>query len=328
MAILGCGNMGTAILDGILSALKQQPRRLLPGQVRPSRIIACVNRLESVARLEHRFRKYLYTNNISNDDTGPSPVCQFWQNNNAEAVELADVVLLACQPSQAAEILGDPSMRKHLSSKFLLSICVGMSAAQIHGLIYGDGGHHNSDTTAGGDERCYIVHAMPNMASTLGESATVLSATGTDNATSRPLPPDLGELADWIFSSIGTVTHVHPSLMNAASVAGASSLAFFATAMEGVVRGATDMGLSESDALHLAAQAMKGTAAMVLKGGEMESTTTPPTTPSKIRDEVMTPNGCTAHGMAVLHRARAENAFAEATRKAVERVFELGTESS
>lgn len=325
MAILGCGNMGTAILDGILSALKQRPRKLLPGQIRPSKLLACVNRPESAARLEHRFREYLYTNKNNNNDGESSPVCQVWQNNNAEAVKLSDVVLLACQPSQAAEILSDHSLRQHLSSKLLLSICVGMSAAQIQGLIYGDGSHQSPDTTAGGDERCYVVHAMPNMASTLGESATVLSSTGTDSDASRPLPPELGDLADWLFSSIGTVTHVHPSLMNVASVTGASSLAFFATALEGVVRGATDMGLSESDALHLAAQAMKGTAEMVLKGGKTGNTTT---TPTEIRDEVMTPNGCTARGVAVLQRARVNDVFAEATRKAVERVFELGRGSS
>lgn len=323
MAILGCGIMGTAILDGILSALKQRPRKLLPGPMRLSRLIACVNRAESVARLEHRFPEYLYTNNNNNRHDGESsPVFQVWQNKNAEAVKLADVILLACQPSQAAGILGDVSLRQHLSGKLLLSICVGMSAAQIQGLIYGDGSRDT--TTTGGGERCYVVHAMPNMASTLRESVTALSVTGTDSA--GPLPPDLVDLADWIFASIGTVAHVHPSLMNVVSVTGASSLAFFATALEGVVVGATDMGLARSDALKVAAQAMKGTAEMVLRGGSTENTTT--STPSAIRDDVMTPHGCTARGVDVLRRARAEDAFAEATRKAVERVFELSRESS
>jgi pyrroline-5-carboxylate reductase len=196
-----------------------------------------------------------------------------------------------------------------------------MSATQIQRLIYGVPSHHLADTTAAQDKRCYIVHAMPNIASTVGESATVLSTTAADKDFAlRQLPPELEDLAECIFTSIGSVTRVGPALMNTASVTGASTVAFFTTVLEGVVRGATDMGLSESDALHLAAQAMKGTAEMVLRGGEIANTTS---SPSEIRDEVMTPNGCTARGVEVLQRARVKDVFAEATRKAVERVFEM-----
>ncbi|KAF7592011.1 delta 1-pyrroline-5-carboxylate reductase [Aspergillus hancockii] len=356
MAILGCGNMGTAILDGILAAIKHpQPRKILPTQLRPSRFIACVNRAESVARLEHRYGAYLHPptgSNIITDVSGPSAgsrtsssdetvaepsppaMVQIWQNNTAEAVKRADVVLLACQPSQAAGILGDASLRQHLSRKLLLSICVGVSASQILRLIYGDsdrdgvmvGSREMQDTR--GLEQCYVVHAMPNTASTLGQSATALSviASSDGSAVVNPLPSELEDLAAWIFSSIGTVTYVSPSLMNAASVTGASTVAFFATALQGVVNGAIGMGLSERDALQLAAQAMKGTADMALAGVKMA--TDAQTWPGEIRNKVMTPNGCTARGIGVLDDAKAGEAFAEATKQAVERVFELGREAS
>ena len=316
MAILGCGNMGTAILDGILTSLKQQRHsKLLSAHLRPSKFIACVSRPESLTKLERHFGEHL------------------WQNNTVQAVKHADIILLACQPSQAAGILADPSLRSHLSSKLLLSICVGMSASQIQGILYGEG---NKDPDDGASElhkrleyeRCYIVHAMPNTASCLGESATVLSTTTapTDSIhpfntmATRPLPPTLQALATWIFSSIGTVTNVSPSLMNVASVTGASTPAFFATVLEGIVKGAVDMGLNETDALRLAAQAMKGTAEMVLQGENSKDTTYP----REIRDKVMTPNGCTAEGVNVLQNAGVEDTFAKATKKAIERVFELG----
>lgn len=342
MAILGCGNMGTALLDGILSSLKQQRHsKLLSAHLRPSKFIACVNRPESVAKLERHFGEHLCTNGqmggsikINGCSTGEgSAEVYVWQNNNAQAVKLADIILLACQPTQAAGILADPSLRGHLSSKLLLSICVGMSATQIQEIIYGE---ESDDPNVGmhelgedrENERCYIVHAMPNTASCLGESATVLSTTTSppdsihlSNATAtRPLPPTLQALATWIFLSIGTVTNVPPSLMNAASVTGASTPAFFATVLEGVVRGAVDMGLNETEALRLAAQAMKGTAEMVLQGEDGKDTTQP----SEIRDKVMTPNGCTARGVSVLQKAGVEETFAEAIKQAVERVFELG----
>ena len=106
--------------------------------------------------------------------------------------------------------------------------------------------------------------------------------------------------------------------MNAASVTGASTVAFYATVLEGVVQGAVASGLTKEDAVHLAAQAMKGTAEMVLRGED----------PRAVRDRVMTPNGCTAKGVEVLQDRSVDAIFAEAVSKAVERVFELGRESS
>jgi pyrroline-5-carboxylate reductase len=365
MAILGCGSMGTSILEGVLAALKQQKQLATTSKFPlPSRFIACVNRTESVAPLERRFREHLSSaNGASNGTTtnnSDAPVVQIWQNNNAKAVKAADVVLLACQPSQAAAILSDRTLRAHLSHKLLLSICVGMSAAKIQELIYGDGNetaneanqmansnNNNGDTTEDAavpngapntdvfqrdllmqDDRCYIVHAMPNTASSFGVSATVLSSSDPEDqgpGATLTLPPELEALAEWVFSSIGTVTRVAPSLMNVASVTGASTPAFFASALEGVVRGAVGMGLSESDALRLAAQAMKGTAEMVLRGDGIAGDTM--TRPDRIREKVMTPNGCTARGVGVLKDGRVEEVYAEAIRQAVIRVFELAKSS-
>lgn len=303
IAIIGGGNMGTAILNGLLTAQQLEQNKPAPF----SKYIICVRSEESVERLEDRFEEYIYS------VTEPQePVCRVWKDN-VEAVRLADVVLLACQPSQAALILSNPELRKHLNNKLLLSICVGMSADRITSLIY------NNDTETVPDTRCYVVHAMPNIASLIAASATVLSLnTDDESALSRPIPPELKELAETVFSCIGTVTTVTPSLMNVASVTGASTVAFFATALKGLVAGATSKGLSESDATRLIAQAMKGTAEMALVPG---------ITGDKIRDDVMTPNGCTQRGVETLQTWRVEDAFSDAIMKAVERVFELGRES-
>ena len=111
MAILRCGNMGTAILDGILSALEPQSHtKLLSAHLQPSKFIACVNRSESVALLEHHFREHLCTSmkaefgckSKSCSNSEASAVVHVWQNNNAQAVRLADIILLVCQLSQVA----------------------------------------------------------------------------------------------------------------------------------------------------------------------------------------------------------------------------------
>ncbi|EED18484.1 pyrroline-5-carboxylate reductase, putative [Talaromyces stipitatus ATCC 10500] len=301
MAILGCGTMGTAILDGILRTLTLASPSS-SAQLRPSRFIACVNHAESVKRLERHYAQFF--------GSTPSPVqISVWQNKTAEAVKQANIILLACQPSQAAKILGDPLARGHFSHKLLLNICVGVSVSRIHEMLYGGPNAQQPPP----EERAYVVHAMPNTASTISQSATVLSSEGSEH-----IPPEHEEMARWILTSIGTVTAAAPSLMNAASVTGASTIAFFATTLSGVVKGAIETGLPEEDAIQLAAQAMKGTAELVLRGEQ----------PLKVRDRVMTPNGCTEKGVNALQNGRVEEVFVEAMKQAVERVFELGRESS
>jgi len=132
-----------------------------------------MSREELVVRLQHQFSSYLHTNH-SHTDEDPSLAYQILQNRGAEAVKVADTVLLACQSCQAADILGDPSISAQLSGKLLLSICIGMSSSQIQGLIYGDANPH-TEKIAAEDARCYVVQAMPKIASTFGASATVLS---------------------------------------------------------------------------------------------------------------------------------------------------------
>lgn len=230
---------------------------------------------------------------------------EVWLQRNAAAVEIAEIVLLACQPSQAGAILGAAGMAASLADKLLLSICVGLSAPTLQHLIYGSS---NSTTTAGLPGRCHIVHAMPNTASSVRQSATILSTADI------PLPQEMEASAMWVFESVGTVTRVASSAMNAASVAAAATPAFFALALEGAIRGAIAEGVDEEDAVRMIAQAMKGTAEMVLKGDS----------PSKIREMVMTPNGCTARGVEVLEAGSVQEIFARAVSRAILRVFELG----
>ncbi|CAF9916710.1 MAG: delta 1-pyrroline-5-carboxylate reductase [Alectoria fallacina] len=290
--------MGTAILDGLLSSLADEgkTRRTQRSQQLPTRFIACVDRPGSVEPLRKRI------SSMNGNTTAPVEV---WLQRNVAAVEIAEIVLLACQPSQAGAILGDAGMAASLADKLLLSICVGLSAPTLQHLIYSSA---NSTTTAGHPGRCHIVHAMPNTASSVRQSATILSTADI------PLPPEMEASAMWVFESVGTVTRVASSAMNAASVAAAATPAFFALALEGAVRGATAEGVDGEDAVRMIAQAMKGTAEMALKG----------LSPSKIKEMVTTPNGCTARGVEILEAGSVEETFSGAVRHAILRVFELG----
>lgn len=104
--------------------------------------------------------------------------------------------------------------------------------------------------------------------------------------------------------------------MPAASVTAASTPAFFALALAGVIEGAVAQGIPREEATIMAAQAMKGTAGMVLAGEE----------PREVMEKVMTPNGCTERGVRILEGALVDSVYSQATTTAIERVFEMSRE--
>lgn len=261
-----------------------------------SRFIACVNHAESVTAVQKQV-----------SEMGIA-VVDVWQGRLLEAVRAADVVLLSCQPSQAASILAGADMARALSGgKVLLSICVGLSLPQLKELIQypeGDAGESS--------QQCVLIHAMPNTASTVRESSTIIA-----NYPGQHSTPEATEIAEHIFSSIGKIIYVTHDLMPAASVTAASTPAFFALALKGVIDGAVAKGIPRKEATVMAAQAMKGAACIVLEREE---------DPAEVMGKVMTPGGCTERGVRVLQAGQVGEVYADATRTGIERVFEMSRE--
>lgn len=310
LAIIGCGQIGTAILDVLLGSLSQpcpnachQTLPVLSMKLKPTRFIACVNTQESVLRLRNQFGHFARSS---------FPNVQISQGGVAQAVQQADVILLACKNTdQAAEILSDPALAEHLAGKLLLSTCADLSAHQIERLIY----HRDTTEKSIEREKCFIVQASPNAASSVRQSATVISTTIAGAGTK--LSPDFESLTTWIFSSIGTVTYVSDSLLNEASITSGVAPALLTVALEGITKEAMARGLSEPDALHLAAQAMKGCAELVLsKRDENKGLFAL----DQVRDgAIESSNGSGVMGMTVLKQAAAKNTFAEAMRQGMEK---------
>jgi len=307
LAIIGCGQIGTSILEVLLNTLSQPcPNHqhhtlpVLPMKLMPSRFIACVNTQESMLRLRNQFGRFARSS---------YPNVQISQGGAAEAVQQADVILLACQASQAAEILADPSLRDNLIGKLLLSTCADLPVQQIEQLIY------NGEINGTEAERCYIVQVNPNTAASVRQSATLVSETVAGAGTT--LPSDFQSLTTWIFSSIGTVTYVRESLMNSASMVSELAPAFYTIALEGIAKEAMARGLSESDALFLAAQTLKGTAEMILsKKDENKGLFAV----DEVKDHaVASSNGSGARGVVVLRHAAVKDSYAEAMSQGMER---------
>lgn len=291
--------MGTAVLSGIFDSLSPSetpdhskpiaPKDPAEPAKLPTRFSACVTRAESGERIQKELAKYETKITIH-------------VNNNLQAVQDADIVILGCKPHLAERIIGNDDMRAALKGKLLISILAGVTEIQLGNIVY----PNDSAPSFGG---CRIVRAMPNVAATVRESMTVI---GTSDP---PLPEETNKMVTWIFTRIGRVVHLPPANMDACTALCGSGPGFVAIMLESMVAGAVAMGVPREEAYIMAAQTMRGTTGLVLQGGEH---------PSMVRDKVMTPGGCTVGGMLVLEEGGLRGTIAKAVREATVVASQLG----
>ncbi|KAL9137843.1 MAG: hypothetical protein Q9175_000938 [Cornicularia normoerica] len=304
LTVLGCGTLGIAILSGILSSLsKKNSARSTRSDTTPSEeppripsyFIACVTRPTSVKRINTELSHF-------------ASAVAILQNENLKGVREADVVLLACKPYNLSTVLQEEGMREALAGKLLISILAGVPVTQIEDTIYGEGSSKISPADPAEDGRCRIVRVMPNAASLIRESMTVIA---TSNP---PLPQSLDVLVSWIFTRIGRVVHLPPASMDASTALCGSGPAFFALVLEAIADGAVAMGLPRAEAQLMAAQTMRGTAGLVLNGEH----------PAMVREKVSTPGGCTIGGLLVLEEGSLRGTVARGVREATVVASQLG----
>ncbi|GAD94545.1 pyrroline-5-carboxylate reductase [Paecilomyces variotii No. 5] len=295
LTFLGCGNLGIAILGGVLAALteaRNNPNQTqsssedLPSQT-PTKFIACVRR--SAKRIQDTVVAF------------PDFPVKVLQNDNVTGVREGDVIILGCKQYMIKDLLDVPGMREALKGKLLITILAGVPEKQIEDMLYPD------DSTPV-DERCRVVRALPNTAAFVRESMTVI---GTPNP---PLPDELNKVVNWIFTRIGRVVHLPSSNMDACTALAGSSPAFFALAIEGVTDGAVAMGMPRADAQLMAAQAMKGAADLILNGEH----------PAILKEKVSSPGGCTIGGLLVLEENAVRGSYARSIREATVVASQLG----
>lgn len=110
IAFIGCGNMGGAILDGILSS----------SLYKSEDISVCVSKEESALRIKDE--KNVYTT-----------------LNASEIVEKADIVLLAIKPQKFEEVV--PSIASYCKNKLIISVAAGITIAKIQSLLKDENAH-------------------------------------------------------------------------------------------------------------------------------------------------------------------------------------------
>ncbi|KAK0507484.1 hypothetical protein JMJ35_010007 [Cladonia borealis] len=329
LTILGCGTLGSAILFGLLaSSVENNPakspyKKGIPNGTnghghassssreegkdselqKPTHFIACVRTAESASRLQKE---------LSSRFPHQVPVTVL-HGENVRAVQSASTILLGCQPQDLTTCLSPPALTAALHGKLLISILAGVTIPQIESLLYNDHNHHPTKPNGTAPPKptknpTTIIRAMPNTASSIHLSTTILSS-----PPSTPLPHLT--LTTHIFSPLGTVTSSPPSSnFDAYTALCGSTPAFFALILEALVDGSISLGLSKKEALRLAAETMRGCAELVLQGEGTEC----------VREKVCTPGGSTIQGLLVLERGAVRGVVADALARAAGAAGGLG----
>ncbi|MBQ6558350.1 MAG: pyrroline-5-carboxylate reductase [Clostridia bacterium] len=153
-----------------------------------------------------------------------------------------------------------------------------------------------------------LIRVMPNTPALVGEGMAALSPNA--NATGE----DLKVVGD-IFGSLGKSEIVPEHLMDAVTAVSGSSPAYVFMFIEAMADAAVQGGMPRSQAYTFAAQAVLGSAKMVLETGKH---------PADLKDMVCSPAGTTIDAVAELEKNGFRNAVIEAMKACIKKSKELG----
>lgn len=207
-----------------------------------------------------------------------------------EVCNAADAVLVAVKPQDAETVFEE--IAGNLAGKVLLSIVAGWGIGTL-------AGHVSSETR--------ILRIMPNTPAQVAAGAFGLSEATTLTGDER------AGIEGWL-NAIGLVEWVPEELMDAVTGLSGGIPAYAAIVIEALADGGVQQGLKRPVAQRLAAQAVLGTAKLLLETGEH---------PGQLKDAVCSPGGTTIEGVRVLERAGLRSALIEAVAAASERSRKL-----
>ncbi|MEM9894734.1 MAG: pyrroline-5-carboxylate reductase [Bacteroidota bacterium] len=260
IAILGAGNLGQAIANGIV---KKQ-------LVDASQV--------TVTRRDLTSLRYMEKNGFS------------LTQSNSDAVKNASIIMLCVQPQQLDVLLEE--INKSLSKdKLIISVITGISIQQIQAKI---------------ESENPVVRAMPNTAIEIGESMTCL-------AFSESALPFSDQVVN-LFNAVGKSSIIEEKLMQAATVLGASGIAFVMRYLRAATQGGIQMGFDADDAQFIAMQTAKGAASILLEKG---------THPENEIDRVTTPQGCTITGLNEMEHKGFSSALIQGLMTSFRKIYDM-----
>ncbi len=215
--------------------------------------------------------------------------------SNRQLVELSDYIVLAVKPVYVKQVLGE--IKDFLSKdKVLVSIVVGISSNKLKTYI---------------GEGCKVVRTMPNLPLMVGEGMTLISF---DESISNVEKTHVKKL----FEGSGKVEELEERLMTQVTALTSSSPAYIFMMIEAMADGAVSQGIPRNLAYKLAAQAVLGSAKMVLETGMH---------PGQLKDQVCSPGGTTIKAVEALEKSGFRYSIINAMNECTAKAMEIGCDS-
>jgi len=213
-------------------------------------------------------------------------------SDNRLAAEQGDVVILAIEPQNLAEVMADLNGRLK-AEQVVLSIIAG---AKI-------------DTLCLGLEHSCVVRAMPNSPARIGEGITIWTATADVNEQQK-------KWASSILGVMGKEIYVNDEkYLDMVTAVSGSGPAYFFLFMEALTDAAVHIGLPRDMAEELVMQTMLGSGHFLQRSGK---------TPAELRKMVTSPGGTTAEALLQFQKGEFSDLVKRAVVAAYNKAKDLG----
>lgn len=203
--------------------------------------------------------------------------------SNVQLVRECEFVILAVKPVYLRGVLDE--IQKYVHNKKIISIAAGWSMAMLLEAL-------------GKENTVQVLRAMPNTPALVGAGLTALCEENTFGKASFGWAKEL-------FGTLGAVQVLPERLFDAVVAVSGSSPAYVFMFIEAMADGAVRLGMPRKQAIQAAAQAVLGSAKMVLETGEH---------PAALKDNVCSPGGTTIEAVQALEK----NGFRAAVLEAME----------
>ncbi|KAJ5636693.1 uncharacterized protein N7484_010006 [Penicillium longicatenatum] len=275
LAFIGCGNMGGAILNGVLDAAfkssgsEQQSRPI-------SKFIACTKSAGSAERIQaalpEEFKSYV----------------KVVSSKIVESMQEGNVVVLGFKPFMADDVLSMKGVKEALVGKLVISLLAGQTPQNLAQII------ENSDSRSMTPP--VVVQVIPNMGAEFRQSMTIIRTPET------PLLTEMKDTVEWIFNQVGWIKYLPENQMDVGSVLVGAALATLTVPIEGILDGCVAEGIKRPDAMEMVLRGIRGLSAALEAGIH----------PAVLRESISSPRGCTIQALLSLERAGSRADYADA----------------
>lgn len=213
------------------------------------------------------------------------------KDSNAAVAREAQTLILAVKPQFLADVIGE--IRDAVQpDALIISIAAGKTLGWLEQAFGG---------------RVKLVRCMPNTPALVGEGCTGVCV---NNAVSE----EETQFSLRLMESFGKASLVEERLMDAVGAVSGSSPAYVFLFIEAMADAGVAAGMPRAQAYEFAAQAVYGSAKLVLETGKH---------PGELKDMVCSPGGTTIEGVRVLEAAGFRGAVMDALLAAVEKSRKL-----